>query len=121
MKESRRLRCRKGVTSRQWGVRTPASDESNRSAEEEEMGEGKVLGFWHGPAALGVVRRTAVLGLLALGLSALFATSAAAADKLSCLPVQRMQQQPGIQPANKKIGVSVAYLKVPFYANYKTG
>ena len=24
-------------------------------------------------------------------------------------------------PANKKIGVSVAYLKVPFYANFKTG
>src|SRR5262245_63646520 len=85
------------------------------------MGEGNVFGCWHGPAAVGVVRRTAVLGLLALGLSALFATPAAAADKLGCLPVQRMQQQPGIQPANRKIGVSVAYLKVPFYANFKTG
>ena len=74
-----------------------------------------------GSAAAGITRRTALLGSLALGLSALFARSAAAADKLSCLPVQRMQQEAGIQPANKKIGVSVAYLKVPFYANYKTG
>ena len=28
---------------------------------------------------------------------------------------------PDTPPANKKIGVSVAYLKVPFYANFKTG
>jgi ABC-type sugar transport system substrate-binding protein len=69
---------------------------------------------------LGMAKRTAALGLLGLGLSGLF-VSAAAADKLSCLPVQRMAQTSDIQPANKKIGVSVAYLKVPFYANYKTG
>ena len=65
-------------------------------------------------------RRTFLKGTLSLGLSAAFAR-AAAADKLSCMPVQRMAEEKGIQPANKKIGVSVAYLKVPFYANYKTG
>ena len=43
------------------------------------------------------------------------------ADKLSCLPPQRMSENPTPAPANKKIGVSVAYLKVPFYANFKTG
>ena len=32
-----------------------------------------------------------------------------------------MVPEAGIAPANKKIGVSVAYLKVPFYANFKTG
>ena len=46
---------------------------------------------------------------------------AATADKLSCLPPQRLSESPSPAPANKKIGVSVAYLKVPFYANFKTG
>ena len=32
-----------------------------------------------------------------------------------------MEPVPDTPPANKKIGVSVAYLKVPFYANFKTG
>ena len=68
----------------------------------------------------GIVRRTAVLGLLTLALPALF-VSTAAAETLSCLGVERMKQPEGVQPANKKIGVSVAYLKVPFYANFKTG
>ena len=68
----------------------------------------------------GIVRRTAVLGLLTLGLPALF-VSTASAEPLSCIGVERMKQPEGVQPANKKIGVSVAYLKVPFYANYKTG
>ena len=61
-----------------------------------------------------------MLGLLASG--ALFAFSPAAlADKLSCAPTQHMKETSDIPPANKKIGVSVAYLKVPFYANFKTG
>ena len=68
----------------------------------------------------GIARRAALFGLLGLAVPALFVTTAAA-DKLSCLPVQRMAQTPGTQPANKKIGVSVAYLKVPFYANFKAG
>src|SRR4029079_14623501 len=68
----------------------------------------------------GIFRRTAMLGLLALGLPALFA-SPASADPLSGIVVERMKQPEGIQPANKKIGVSVAYLKVPFYANFKAG
>ena len=46
---------------------------------------------------------------------------AALADKLSCPPPQRLSENPAPAPANKKIGVTVAYLKVPFYANFKTG
>ena len=65
-------------------------------------------------------RRTFLKGTLSFGVTAAFARPAAA-DKLSCMPVQRMAQEAGIAPANKKIGVSVAYLKVPFYANFKTG
>jgi ABC-type sugar transport system substrate-binding protein len=61
-----------------------------------------------------------VLGFLSYGLLGILA-SAASADKLSCPPVQRMAQTSDAPPANKKIGVSVAYLKVPFYANFKTG
>jgi ribose transport system substrate-binding protein len=68
---------------------------------------------------LSIARRAAVMGLLALGLPPFI--SSALADKLSCLPVQRMPQTSDTPPANKKIGVSVAYLKVPFYANFKTG
>jgi ribose transport system substrate-binding protein len=69
---------------------------------------------------LEIGRRTALFGLLGLGASAAFG-SVASAEKLSCLPVQRIAYTPGTPPANKKIGVSVAYLKVPFYANFKTG
>ena len=35
--------------------------------------------------------------------------------------MQHMTETSAVAPANKKIGVSVAYLKVPFYANFKTG
>src|SRR5271163_401305 len=69
---------------------------------------------------LRIAQRTAVLGFLSCGLLGIL-TSAASADKLSCPPVQRMAQTSDTPPANKKIGVSVAYLKVPFYANFKTG
>jgi ribose transport system substrate-binding protein len=61
-----------------------------------------------------------VTGLLALSVPGVLATSALA-DKLSCKPVERMAPVADTAPANKKIGVSVAYLKVPFYANFKTG
>jgi ABC-type sugar transport system substrate-binding protein len=72
-----------------------------------------------------VNRRDLVRGLGDLGVancvfSDLLLTSARA-DSLSCLPVARMAPVPDTPPANKKIGVSVAYLKVPFYANFKTG
>ena len=66
------------------------------------------------------VRRALVLGVLSSGLLSAF-IPAALADKLSCLPPQRLSENPTPAPANKKIGVSVAYLKVPFYANFKTG
>ena len=66
------------------------------------------------------VRRAVMLGILSSGLlSALI--PAAHADKLSCLLPQKLSESSVTQPANKKIGVSVAYLKVPFYANFKTG
>ena len=55
------------------------------------------------------------------GLVSASAPLALAAEKLSCLPVQHMTETSAVAPANKKIGVSVAYLKVPFYANFKTG
>jgi ABC-type sugar transport system substrate-binding protein len=66
------------------------------------------------------VRRTLMLGVMSSSLLLAFVPTALA-DKLSCLPVQRMAQTSDTPPANKKIGVSVAYLKVPFYANFKTG
>ena len=69
---------------------------------------------------LRIAKRTAMLGFLSYGLLGILA-SAASADKLSCPPVERMAQTSDTPPANKKIGVSVAYLKVPFYANFKTG
>jgi len=68
----------------------------------------------------GLLKGVAVFGLLASGFPGLL-LSTAAADNLSCLPVVRMAPKPDTPPANKKIGVSVAYLKVPFYANFKAG
>ncbi len=32
-----------------------------------------------------------------------------------------MEKTGDVPPANKRIGVSVAYLEVPFYANFKLG
>ena len=66
------------------------------------------------------VRRALMLGVLSSSLLCAF-NPAARADKLSCLPPQRLSESPTPAPANKKIGVTVAYLKVPFYANFKTG
>jgi ribose transport system substrate-binding protein len=66
------------------------------------------------------VRTALMLGVLSSGLLSAF-IPAALADKLSCLPPQRLSENPAPAPANKKIGVSVAYLSVPFYANFKTG
>ena len=67
-----------------------------------------------------VLKRALMLGALASGLLCAFIPGALA-DKLSCLPPHRLSESPTPAPANKKIGVSVAYLKVPFYANFKTG
>lgn len=70
-------------------------------------------------------RRGLVRGLGALGLVACAVPdtllNAAMAESLKCLPAERMAPIPDTPPANKRIGVSVAYLKVPFYANFKTG
>src|SRR5262245_41333474 len=74
-----------------------------------------------GMSASAVDRRGFLKGVGALGLTATLLSRPAAADTLSCLPEVRMAPVPGTPPANKKIGVSVAYLKVPFYANFKTG
>jgi ABC-type sugar transport system substrate-binding protein len=43
------------------------------------------------------------------------------AEKLNCPAPKRMEYKAGITPANMHIGVSVAYLSVPFYANFKLG
>jgi ABC-type sugar transport system substrate-binding protein len=67
-----------------------------------------------------VLKRALVLGALTSGFLCAFAPGSLA-DKLSCLPPHRLSENPTPAPANKKIGVSVAYLKVPFYANFKTG
>jgi len=61
-----------------------------------------------------------MLGLMSAGLLSALAP-AALADKLSCLPAQKLAESSDTPPANKTIGVSVAYLKVPFYANFKKG
>jgi ribose transport system substrate-binding protein len=94
---------------------------SEKRREEEMMADRRFLGQETGSGRRrGTAKRTAALGFLSLWLLGAF-VSAASADKLSCLPVQRMAQTSDTPPANKKIGVSVAYLKVPFYANFKTG
>ena len=67
-----------------------------------------------------VLMRALMLGVLSSGLLCAFIPGAVA-DKLSCLPPHRLSESPTPAPANKTIGVSVAYLKVPFYANFKTG
>jgi ABC-type sugar transport system substrate-binding protein len=61
-----------------------------------------------------------MLGVLSSGLLCALIPGAHA-DKLSCLLPQKLSENSATPPANKKIGVSVAYLKVPFYANFKTG
>ena len=48
-------------------------------------------------------------------------SGAAYAEKLDCPAAKRIEATGKFAPANKKIGVSVAYLGVPFYANYKLG
>ena len=67
-----------------------------------------------------VLKKALALGVLSAGLLSAF-MPAAHADKLSCLLPQKLSESSATPPANKTIGVSVAYLKVPFYANFKTG
>jgi ribose transport system substrate-binding protein len=76
---------------------------------------GSAAGFWRG-----VLKGVYVTALATAGISGL-STTQSFAEELTCLPPVRMEAPQGVQPANKKIGVSVAYLKVPFYANFKTG
>ena len=63
-----------------------------------------------------MIGRTAVLGLVAAGLAALFAASASAADKLSCLPVKHMDQQAGAQSAAEGQGTIHGDLPASFSA-----
>ncbi|MDP1730916.1 MAG: sugar ABC transporter substrate-binding protein [Devosia sp.] len=53
--------------------------------------------------------------------SALAATGSAMAAELTCPAAAQEATVADIAPANKRIAVSVAYLKVPFYANFKLG
>lgn len=68
-------------------------------------------------------RRGFVKLAMALGLAgaASLATAAAQAEQLECPAAKRIEATGQFAPANKKIGVTVAYLGVPFYANYKLG
>jgi ABC-type sugar transport system substrate-binding protein len=68
-------------------------------------------------------RRGVIIGALMLGvaLGSPVGVQSAAAQALTCPPAQRVPFADGIAPANKRIAVSVAYLGVPFYANYKLG
>ncbi|MCP4382418.1 MAG: sugar ABC transporter substrate-binding protein [Hyphomicrobiales bacterium] len=68
-----------------------------------------------------ITRRALLAGVAAIGFGALSATGPALAQTLDCPPPPRVTMVDGVEPANKKIGVSVAYLAVPFYANFKTG
>ena len=52
---------------------------------------------------------------------ALFAAVPAMAQSLDCPAAARMEITGDVPPANMRIGVSVAYLEVPFYANFKLG
>jgi ABC-type sugar transport system substrate-binding protein len=50
-----------------------------------------------------------------------FSAGIAQAEQLDCPAAKRIEATGEFAPANKKIGVTVAYLGVPFYANYKLG
>jgi ABC-type sugar transport system substrate-binding protein len=64
-------------------------------------------------------RRFAKLTFALIGSASL--AGAARAEQLDCPAVKRIEASGKFPPANKKIGVSVAYLGVPFYANFKRG
>lgn len=68
-------------------------------------------------------RRTVMTGALMLGtmLISPMGIQSAVAQTLACPAAQRVPFAEGVEPANKRIAVSVAYLGVPFYANYKLG
>jgi ABC-type sugar transport system substrate-binding protein len=68
-----------------------------------------------------ILLKPILLGLMSFGFVSGLGAAASAAEKLGCLPVRHLTEASAMAPANKKIGVSVAYLKVPFYANFKTG
>ncbi|HEX3303107.1 MAG TPA: sugar ABC transporter substrate-binding protein [Nitrospira sp.] len=74
-----------------------------------------------------MTRRQALRGAAGIGLGAIaapyFGGSGAIAQDVSCPPPATPAANVGTPEAmsGKKIGVSVAYLSVPFYANFKTG
>ena len=52
---------------------------------------------------------------------AFLAANPAIAQTLDCPSAARMEITGDVEPANMRIGVSVACLEVPFYANFKLG
>ncbi len=66
------------------------------------------------------MRRRAFLAVSASAM-ALFAALPGTAQTLDCPAAARVAVTGDVPPANKRIGVSVAYLEVPFYANFKLG
>lgn len=71
-----------------------------------------------------IIRSAAALGLGATGMPSLRRGPGAGAQEVSCPPAATPSADALGTPepaSGKKIGVSVAYLSVPFYANFKTG
>jgi ABC-type sugar transport system substrate-binding protein len=71
-----------------------------------------------------ILRGAAALGLGATGLSAVLRHQIEAAQNVTCPPAATPSAAVVGTPepaSGMKIGVSVAYLSVPFYANFKTG
>ncbi|MFL5761412.1 MAG: sugar ABC transporter substrate-binding protein [Thermomicrobiales bacterium] len=70
-----------------------------------------------------VLRGAAALGLSATGFSMALRHETMAAQNVTCPPAATPSPDVGTPepPSGMKIGVSVAYLSVPFYANFKTG
>src|SRR6266545_414032 len=69
-------------------------------------------------------RRRLLKSAAAAGLLTRFGMRTGLAQEADCPPPVRVTPEPGatpVPPTGKKVGVTVAYLSVPFYANFKTG
>lgn len=62
-----------------------------------------------------------ILIQLACATAIITSAGAAHAETLECPAAKRIEATGQFPPSGKKIGVTVAYLGVPFYANYKLG
>src|SRR5689334_20014329 len=92
-----------------------------------DVTEGTATMSKHDVLNAAISRRQALRGAAGIGLGAIAAPflgrGGAIAQDVSCPPAATPAANTGTpEPmSGKKIGVSVAYLSVPFYANFKTG